>query len=130
MKKFVITILALFYLGVSSGATVDIHYCMGQLIDWSISQGETEECANCGMEKGISEDCCKDQQHKLSVKESPLISKVVYHFNTLGVKIPSTNYKKLAEGFEISTEENKVVSNSPPRTQATAAFIRNCSLRI
>ena len=130
MKKFVITILAVFYLGVSSGATVDIHYCMGQLIDWGISQDETEKCNNCGMEKGISSDCCKDQQHKLTIEESPKASAIVYYFNILGLNNPHTVYSYSRILFSDHLAEIGVYSDSPPRTRSIPAFIRNCTFRI
>lgn len=130
MKKFIITILAVFYLGVSSGATVHLHYCMGKLIDWSFSHEEANECSNCGMEQGNSKNCCKDQHHKLTVKDSPKASIIVYHFNTWGLDIPLTAYKQLADLYIDSTEQDDLYIHSPPRTQATPAFIRNCNFRI
>ena len=130
MKKLVLTILAIFYLGVSSEATVHIHYCMGKLIDWSIFPDEAGNCSNCGMEKGNSKDCCKDQQHTLAVKDSTKAFKIVYNFNTLAINIPLTTFIELEEVFVNFKKENKIVSNSPPRTQATPAFIRNCTFRI
>lgn len=130
MKKFIVTILAVFYFGASSGAAVHIHYCMGQLIDWSISKSGTGSCTNCGMEKDNSKDCCKDKQHQLTLKDSPKASKVVYHFNTIGAEIPLTSYKEFEKLNFKSLDENKAVINSPPRTQAVSAFIRNCTFRI
>lgn len=130
MKKFVITILAIFYLGASSGATVHLHYCMGQLIDWGISQSENEECANCGMEKGNSEDCCKEQEHKITVKDSPKASAIVYYFNTLGLNIPPTVYSDPRILYGDTFALKGVYSDSPPRTQATPVFVRNCTFRI
>lgn len=130
MKKFLLTILAIFYLGASSGATLHIHYCMGELIDWSISQNEDESCNNCGMEKGNSKDCCKDQQHKITVKDSPKASAIVYHFNTLGLTIPPTVYSDPRILYGDPLAENGVHVDSPPRTQSIPTFIRNCTFRI
>ena len=130
MKKLITTILAIFYLGVSSGASIDMHYCMGQLIDWGISQDETEKCNNCGMEKGLSSDCCKDEQHKLAVKESPKASAIVYHFNTPGLNVHSAVYNGTGFIYVHPLEENRIVSDSPPPSQSIPAFIRNCTFRI
>lgn len=130
MKKFVITILAIFYLGASSGATVHLHYCMGQLIDWGISQSENKTCNNCGMEKGNSKDCCKDQEHKITVKDSPKASATVYYFNTLALPIPLTVYRDPRILYGDPLAVIGVHGDSPPRTQAIPVFIRNCTFRI
>ena len=45
MKKLLITILALVYLTVSSGATVNLHYCMGKLMSWDLSLKATINAA-------------------------------------------------------------------------------------
>ncbi|MGB4398547.1 MAG: hypothetical protein WBJ10_04185 [Daejeonella sp.] len=129
MKKVFLTILAFFYLGVSSGATVDIHFCMGQLTNWGFSQSESEKCNNCGMEKGISPDCCKDKQHKLTVKESPKASSTVYQFHTLGLSIPLSVYNHPGI-INSNLREISVLKDSPPPNQSIPAFIRNCTFRI
>jgi hypothetical protein len=36
MKKFITAILAVLYLGTSSGATIHMHYCMGKLAEWGL----------------------------------------------------------------------------------------------
>ena len=130
MKKIVLTLLAFFYLGVSSGATVDIHFCMGKLIDWGISQSESEKCTNCGMEKGSSSDCCEDQQLKLTVKESPKASPVVYYFTSLSVYQTCTAYNISNFIDTSSLAESWAISDAPPRTKSVPAFIRNCTFRI
>lgn len=130
MKKFIVTFLAIFYIGASSGATVHVHYCMGKLIDWGLSDSEANDCSNCGMEKSKSEDCCKDEHHKLTLKDSPKPSPVVYEFNSPGIGIPSVvafSYAPLAVEIVV---EKQVLTESALRTQATPAFIRNCNFRI
>ena len=51
MKKFITAILAVLYLGTSSGATIHMHYCMGKLADWGLGHQNSKTCGNCGMEK-------------------------------------------------------------------------------
>ena len=65
MKKLLIAIVALLYIGSSTGATVHLHYCMGKLADWGIGHDKSENCSQCGMEKTDKKDngCCKDE-HK------------------------------------------------------------------
>src|SRR5438034_11541801 len=62
MKKFVVAILALFYLTTSSGATIHLHYCMGKLAEWSFGHSQSDICSKCGMEKKDNNNgCCKDE---------------------------------------------------------------------
>ncbi len=71
MKKFITAILAVLYLGTSSGATIHMHYCMGKLADWGLSKNKSKTCPKCGMEKSHKSDngCCKDE-HKFLKDDS------------------------------------------------------------
>lgn len=130
MKKLVVSVLAVFYFGLASGTTLHFHYCMGELINWGISHENTEKCSNCGMKKGNSGDCCQDQHQKLEVEDSQKAFSTVYNFN-----ISSNPVLLFPLHYEFGTivpsvEAPQPVSASPPRTQVTPVFIRNCSFRI
>ena len=131
MKRLLITVLAIFYLSVSSGATVHFHYCMGELIEWGLSNDNSEkatDCSNCGMKKGLSEDCCKDQKQAYKLKESqktPLSTLQPVIFALVPVSYPDFNQ------ILPSTPADLIpASNAPPRTLKTAVFVRNCNFRI
>lgn len=64
MKKFALFILAILYISTSTGATLNMHYCMGKLADWDFGHNTSKNCGSCGMEKGNENDngCCKDEQ--------------------------------------------------------------------
>ena len=49
MKKLLVTILALIYLGSSTGAMMHLHYCMGKLAETSFSKKNNATCNKCGM---------------------------------------------------------------------------------
>lgn len=131
MKKLLITVLAIFYLGVSSGATVHFHYCMGELIEWGLANDNSEranDCSNCGMKKGVSENCCKDQKQEFKLKESQKasvssIQPIVFALSAL--TYPTSNQNVLSIPVDLIPE-----GNAPPRTLKTAVFIRNCNFRI
>jgi len=131
MKKLLITVLAIFYLGVSSGATLHFHYCMGELIEWGLSNDLSEkssECSNCGMKKGVSEDCCKDQKQEYKLKESQKTPVIIVQPNVFALATPNIpDFTQII----LSTPANlNPESNAPPRTLKTAVFIRNCNFRI
>ena len=131
MKKLLITFLAVFYLGVSSGATVHFHYCMGQYIDWGFSNEKTdnaENCSNCGMSISKSEDCCKDNQLKFKVKDSLKVTVIAYHAKMLVID-PGT-FPDFIETSVPFVKEFNPYSHPVPRTQKTPVFLRNCNFRI
>ena len=66
MKRLLVTILAILYLGTSTGATIHMHYCMGKLVDMKLWHSGRDKCGNCGMKKSkaCAKKCCKDE-HKL-----------------------------------------------------------------
>lgn len=131
MKKLLITVLAVFYLGISSGATVHFHYCMGELIEWGLSDNDSakeNDCSNCGMKKGLSDDCCKDQKQEYKLKESqkaPLSTFQPIVFALAPVTYPDFNLILPSTPADLIPE-----SNAPPRTLKTAVFIQNCNFRI
>lgn len=128
MKRFVITVLAIFYLGVSSGATVHFHYCMGQLIEWGLTNDTTENAENCGMSKDSSEDCCKDKKQEFKVKESEKAQ-----VNSCQVQVfalESITYPDLPESALTMASDLISGNKASPRTQKTPVFIQNCNFRI
>ena len=131
MKKLLITVLAVFYLGVSSGATVHFHYCMGELIEWGLSNDSSkgaDDCSNCGMKKGVSEDCCKDQKQELKLKESQKVSLSIFQAKIFAVEpiiYPIMRVKALPPVSEQYSYNNPI-----PQSGNIPAFIRNRNFRI
>ena len=68
MRRFLLFILAVLYLGVSSGFALNYHYCMGKLAEVSLQYLDT--CPSCG-EAGTSHKCCSTETEyvKLSVDQ-------------------------------------------------------------
>lgn len=57
MKKLVAILVALLYIAVSSGFTVNMHYCMGKLAGVKLQAHADKHCNKCGK----SGKCCKDE---------------------------------------------------------------------
>lgn len=131
MKKLIITFLAIFYLGISSGATVHFHYCMGELIDWGFTDNpkeSTEDCINCGMKKGVSRDCCKEQKQEFKLKEAQKTA-----INTIQAKVFTLlpiSFPNYTQTLRESQQVLIPVNYAPPRIQKTAVFILNNNFRI
>ncbi|MBA2562026.1 MAG: hypothetical protein H0V14_03785 [Chitinophagaceae bacterium] len=70
MKKLAAIFFLIIYGFTSVGATVHIHYCMNELVGWSLSKTNTEKCGKCGMEKESDDGCCTDLHKQIQHKDS------------------------------------------------------------
>jgi hypothetical protein len=131
MKKLVITILAIFYLGVSSGASLHVHHCMGELVEWGFSDNSLDEdgkCMSCGMKQGNSELCCKTQKQEFKLKDSYKAPLSVFQIHSFALLTQTyLDHKILAKTKALADD---FVQISAPPSEKTPAFIRNCNFRI
>lgn len=64
MKRILVTILSILYIASATGATVHLHYCMGEFTGASLVHNDEHKCGKCGMvKKDRDKGCCKDE-HK------------------------------------------------------------------
>ncbi|MBC7886956.1 MAG: hypothetical protein H7Z13_03650 [Ferruginibacter sp.] len=128
MKKFLIAILALLYLSTTIGATVQMHYCMGQLSDWGIGHKAPKTCGKCGMEKSEKNDngCCKDE-HKFVKNDTDqkTAEAGLQLLHAVAVALPVSFIEFPSNHFPSVTEENPI-SHAPPQSNGVAVYIRNC----
>lgn len=128
MKKVVIAIVALFYLAVSSGFTVHMHYCMGKLADWDLGHNKSKTCSKCGMKKSDEKDngCCKDEHKFIKNITDQKTSETGFHLiKLISVALPVSFVEVPAASFSSETEIN-LLSHAPPRSAGVAVYIRNC----
>ena len=131
MKKLLVAILAILYMGVSTGATLHLHYCMGRLIGWELWHGKSDACDNCGMKKDASKKgCCKDEhkQFKL-VNDQKTVEPGIQLMQYTGEAI-LPGYGILPETRPASVVAVTPVSNSPPRSSTVAIFVLHRVFRI
>jgi hypothetical protein len=132
MKNFFTAILAVLYIGTSSGATIQMHFCMGRLASWGLGDSKSNTCPKCGMEKNNKKDngCCRDE-HKFL--KNDLSQKATENnlqlFQAMPTALPTCCNQLSELVFPSVTEENPF-GHSPPRTPAVAVHIRHCVFRI
>jgi hypothetical protein len=128
MKKFMVAILALLYIGTFTGATLHMHYCMGQLADWGLGQNNSKTCGKCGMDKSEEKDngCCKDE-HKFikNITDQKTVEAGFQFLQLIAVALPVSFVEIPLVNISSVTEENPI-SHAPPRTGGVAVYIRNC----
>ena len=130
MKKFLVSILAIFYLGTSIGATVNLHYCMGELVNWDLSIQETHTCGNCGMEKVKNKNngCCEDKHQRLQVEKDQKAESRYQTEAPVSVAVITT-FPSFVLPVVTSVTEAYPVSNAPPRSTVPLR-VRYCIFRL
>ena len=131
VQKFFSAILILLYCSTTTGATLQMHYCMGDLVERNFFHNETEPCSNCGMEKEKSEEsgCCKNENEFVKADHFQLAPDASFSIlQSLSLPI-SISYIDVPVAFSSITEENPT-SNAPPDKAGIAIYKRNCVYRI
>jgi hypothetical protein len=132
MKRTLLTILAIFYLGVSSGAAVHFHYCMDKLVSWSMAKQSGKLCDFCKMPLAESKkkSCCNDVKHEVKVESSQKVNQTVYKFDQPSTPIILSelfvNYRAPVPVKII----REALSNAPPNRQQVPVYLKNCTYRI
>jgi hypothetical protein len=62
VKKVLALILLIVYGFTSSGAAVDLHYCMGKLVGIDFHFDSGKQCSKCSMPVKDSKGCCHNKQ--------------------------------------------------------------------
>jgi len=128
MKKIIVAILAVLYLGVSSGATVHLHYCMGKLMSWSFIDSKDDRCADCGMKKN-GKNCCTEENKLIKASDDQKASDIAYQLAQFSA-VANHHYPELPSLPIASVTEQNPLSHAPPRTGKVALYLRNCIFRI
>lgn len=124
MKKFLTLILALLYMGTSTGATFHMHYCMEKLVDVSLWHDEDEHVCD----TSCCKHCCKDVHHTVKLeKDQQLTVKTVPAMEAVStaVAFPVTTLPV----YEISAPAPPADPAPPPLAQVPA-HILHCHFRI
>lgn len=132
MKKFLVAILAVLYMGVSTGATLHLHYCMGKLVGWDLGHKESDACGKCGMKKELSQDngCCKDEHKQIKLdNDQKAIESAIQLMHGSGAVL-LTGYGVLPETHPVALAVINPVGHSPPRSSSVAIFVLHRVFRI
>jgi hypothetical protein len=124
MKRFLATILSIFYLTLSSSAAISIHYCKGELENININS-HSETCC-CG-EVEISNSCCNVDE---LILELTIDQQIVSISNIVPENLVLVNdFNFGLDTLQKSEIEESVIENynlPPPKLEAI--WITNCSL--
>jgi hypothetical protein len=118
LKKISITILAVFYLVVTSGVMMNIHYCMGKVSSVSFIHEKDHSdgsCNKCGMDK-TENHCCKDEAK--SIKLSDTHQSLSYSFELASLSSVQPQRYILLNEAEQGVSGFPIInySSTPPKT--------------
>lgn len=127
MKKFLAFILTIFYLASTTGATVHMHYCMGEMVNKSFWHNDEKECSRCGMEKTGEDDngCCKDEQQQFKIDNEHKITETSFHATQQDAVLSPLYFEKPQAFHFIPVNEAHPASNAPPGSGSIPIYKRN-----
>ncbi len=132
MKKLFLLIVSFVYFGISTGVTLQVHYCMGKLVNVGLVNKSDSHCDLCGMaKKNGHKGCCHDEQKTVKITQDQNRStEPVYQVVHAPVAMVETNYPDAAMTARFSSEEKILYFHEPPQVSGLAVYIRNCVFRI
>ena len=131
MKRFVLIIISFFYLVISSGMIVNLHYCMNRFTSADFNPvNQKKKCDVCGMDKTKSHGCCHDEIKLVKLQDDQnKASYSSFDFATFQsiATIPSLF---IAASFYNADKINDFPDHSPPLPNGQDIQIKNCVFRI
>ena len=120
MKKVAIVILALLYLGLSSGVVKNLHYCMGELNSVDYGYDLHDACNKCGMQE--KDGCCNTEFKIVKLEDSHQWEKS--DFPRKSVSLPLVENRPLL----ISSDQHQLLvavhsHHSPPDHRINSLYL-------
>lgn len=131
MKKFLVSILAILYFTTSVGATVQLHYCMSDLVGWELSvKTSSSFCSSCGMQKQKHKGCCHDEKKTIKIEKDQKNVETFFNFIKTPVTFISSDHSVYHSLCLSDTFRVLPYGNSPPYNLTVPPYIYNCVFRI
>lgn len=132
MKKFIISLLTLLYISTSTGATIHMHYCMGELAGWGLGHTESKTCSKCGMENAETKEngCCNDEHTFLKNNTDQKVTESTFReIQLVTTALPAFFIPILSFDYTRVTKTNPI-SHIPPLDHVVPIYIFDCIYRI
>lgn len=123
MKAFIIILFSVFYLLVSTGTSLNIHYCGGKLRNITFTSFSEKEC--CGG-KMKSKGCCRNEKIVIKVKDKQQLNETHKISLIKEIIIPNNEIYYLPY-TSFYTSKNDIPENyhAPPIFYKTPLFLKN-----
>jgi hypothetical protein len=125
VKRSLIAILAIFYLVISSGFTINFHYCMGKLktVKLQAIAGKV-----CGCNAGENNKCCQSEYKVVKLQSEHKVSDASYNVSA-PVTLSPIKYD-LVTPVPLETEKEKSFVLPDPLLTGKDILIANRTFRI
>lgn len=133
MKQFVVSILAILYIGTSSGATLHMHFCMGKLVEMGLWHGKGTKCSNCESKKkatSCNKKCCQDKHKTLQAAKDQKTAAAGFQLTEFTSTATLVNYLELPPILPVAVKQALPPAHAPPRSSKVQLFILNSNFRI
>ncbi len=127
MKRIVVSILAVFYLASSVGATVHLHYCMDKFIDWSLLK-DGDKCNKCGMEKDGG--CCKDENKFVKNNIDQKVAESSFQLIQMAAVNSPAAFIHTTEYYVTSITQENSFDHALPRSNSVGIYLLNSVFRL
>jgi hypothetical protein len=130
MKKLITSIFILTYFVTSTGAAVQLHYCMNELVSWDVNGKTKANCGECGMEKQGHKGCCHDENKLIKIEKDHKVSSASFDF--LQLPAPLHTAMNVKQGF---TPVFNIITfypsaHAPPKAGKVPIYLFNSLFRI
>ncbi len=128
MKKVLLAILAVVYISSTTGVSIHMHYCMGELASWGFWKHKSTSCDKCGMNhmEETENGCCKDVHKQVKLDQDHKKQESEWRLVQLLPGVLPVPFKDISFNNSLSVTEENPLSHSPPRGSDIAVYIRNC----
>lgn len=128
MKKFLATIALLVYFAGSSGATITVHFCMGELSSWGIDVPSSKACDRCGMQKKDNHGCCHDEHATIQTSKDYQVPLMAFDLNPAKWLPAFPPVPVIAELAPAQPRQPVALSHAPPLFPGQIPVYLSCSV--
>ena len=115
----------LIYGSATMGATVHLHYCMDELVGWSLWHNEKEECGRCGMKEDKT-GCCKDEHKHFKLKADHQKAAIAAFITTISTPVEIIQTTDFKFQLFLQITESYSPCHAPPDIDLTKLHVLYC----
>ena len=122
--------VALLYFNSSIGATIDLHYCMGEFVSFSLFGKQSDKCGKCGMENHSENlNCCKSVRLSVDSYDQHLPGQIAHLLPVNLCLDQPCSYSFIEPPIPLINLINREIADPPPFPERSV-YLRNCSFLI
>ncbi len=125
MKKLITICIAILYTLITSGFSVNVHYCMGELASVDLHDSHDEACGKCGM--AVKGDCCKDEAKFVKLDNTHQAAKAFAGLTITAIALPvALQPQWLQCTYAAPVQNTWAPLHAPPLIPATPLYVHHC----